>query len=193
VSPTFFAGPADLRAWLEEHHASERELWAGFHKKGTGRPSVTWPEAVDQALCFGWIDGKRKSLGAPSYMIRFSPRKPRSTWSAVNVKRIGELIAEGLVHPAGLVAFEARSEDRTGTYSYENRDSAKLEEAQEQRFRANAEAWEYFQARPAWYRRTAIWWVVSAKRAATRERRLTQLIGDSAARRTIGPLTRPGS
>jgi uncharacterized protein YdeI (YjbR/CyaY-like superfamily) len=191
MEPKFFATPADFRAWLEEHHGSERELWVGFHKKGSGRPSITWPESVDQALCFGWIDGVRKSLGPDSYVIRFTPRRARSTWSAVNVGRMRELIAQGVVHPAGLAAFEARREERSGTYSYENRDAARLDEAQERRFRANRAAWDYFQARPAGYRRTAIWWVVSAKREATRERRLDQLIEDSAAGRTIGPLTRP--
>jgi uncharacterized protein YdeI (YjbR/CyaY-like superfamily) len=188
----FFATPADLRAWLAQHHDSEAELWVGFHKKASGRPSVTWPEAVDQALCFGWIDGVRKRLDADSYVNRFTPRRRRSNWSAVNVRRMEQLIADGLVHPAGLAAFEARREQRSGVYSYENRHAARLEEAQERRFRANAKAWEHFQARPAGYRRAATWWVVSAKREATRERRLAQLIEDSAAGRTVAPLTRPG-
>ena len=191
--PTFFATPDELRAWLAEHHEARDELWVGFHKKATGRPSVTWPQAVDQALCFGWIDGVRKSLGDESYKIRFTPRKSRSTWSAINVRRYGELLAEGLVAPAGVAAFERRAEDRTAIYSYENRDKAVFEDEQEARFRADAAAWEWFQAQPPSYRRTATYWVVSAKRPETRERRLTRLIEDSAAGRTIPPLTRPGS
>ena len=191
--PTFFATPDELRAWLAEHHEARDELWVGFHKKATGRSSVTWPQAVDQALCFGWIDGVRKSLGDESYKIRFTPRKSRSTWSAINVRRYGELLAEGLVAPAGVAAFERRAEDRTAIYSYENRDKAVFEDEQEARFRADAAAWEWFQAQPPSYRRTATYWVVSAKRPETRERRLTRLIEDSAAGRTIPPLTRPGS
>ena len=191
--PTYFATPDELRAWLAEHHEARDELWVGFHKKATGRPSVTWPQAVDQALCFGWIDGVRKSLGDESYKIRFTPRKSRSTWSAINVRRYGELLAEGLVAPAGVAAFERRAEDRTAIYSYENRDKAVFEDEQEGRFRADAAAWEWFQAQPPSYRRTATYWVVSAKRPETRERRLTRLIEDSAAGRTIPPLTRPGS
>ena len=191
--PTFFATPDELRAWLAEYHEARDELWVGFHKKATGRPSVTWPQAVDQALCFGWIDGVRKSLGDESYKIRFTPRKSRSTWSAINVRRYGELLAEGLVAPAGVAAFERRAEDRTAIYSYENRDKAVFEDEQEARFRADAAAWEWFQAQPPSYRRTATYWVVSAKRPETRERRLTRLIEDSAAGRTIPPLTRPGS
>jgi uncharacterized protein YdeI (YjbR/CyaY-like superfamily) len=191
--PTFFATPDELRAWLAEHHEARDELWVGFHKKATGRSSVTWPQAVDQALCFGWIDGVRKSLGDESYKIRFTPRKSRSTWSAINVRRYGELLAEGLVAPAGVAAFERRAEDRTAIYSYENRDKAVFEDEQEARFRADAAAWEWFQAQPPSYRRTATYWVVSAKRPETRERRLTRLIEDSAAGRTIPPLTRSGS
>jgi uncharacterized protein YdeI (YjbR/CyaY-like superfamily) len=192
VEPTFFATPEELRAWLEEHHESERELLVGFHKKGSGRPSITWPQSVDQALCFGWIDGVRRSIDAESYSIRFTPRQARSTWSAVNVKRVGELSAEGLMHPAGLAAFERRTADRTGIYSHE-REQAKLEPEQERAFKADAAAWAWFQAQPPWYRRTATHWVISAKREATRQRRLEQLIADCAAGVTIAPLTRPGS
>ena len=190
TSPTFFATPAELRAWLERHHADRRELLVGFYKKGSGRPSITWPQSVDEALCFGWIDGVRRSLGEEAYTIRFTPRQARSTWSLVNVNRAGELIAEGRMTPAGLAAFEARSADRTAIYSHERRRAAVLEPDQEARFRAAAEAWEWFQARPPSYRRAAIHWVTSAKRAETRERRLRALIEDSAAGRPIGPLTR---
>jgi uncharacterized protein YdeI (YjbR/CyaY-like superfamily) len=187
-----FAEPADLRAWLEENHDRASELWVGFHKRGTGRPSITWPESVDEALCFGWIDGVRKSLGPESYVIRFTPRKPRSTWSAVNIKRAQELAAEGRMRPAGLKAFEARTDDRSAIYAYEQRHAAKLDPEQEREFRSNAKAWEWFQSRPPWYRKTAIWWVVSAKREETRARRLRTLIEDSAQGRTIRHLTRPG-
>jgi uncharacterized protein YdeI (YjbR/CyaY-like superfamily) len=189
MEPTFFATPAQFRAWLEEHHEAKTELLVGFYKKASGRPSITWPESVDQALCFGWIDGVRRSLGEEAYTIRFTPRKPRSNWSAVNVARMGELTAEGRVAPAGAAAFERRSDDRTAIYSYEQRKTARLPDEYEARLRADAAAAEFFDAQPPWYRRTAAHWVISAKREATRERRLAQLIEDSASGRRIGPLT----
>ena len=189
--PTFFPEPADFRAWLEENHERAAELWVGFHKKATGRPSITWPEAVDQALCFGWIDGIRKSLGDESYVIRFTPRKPRSTWSAVNIARAQELVAEGRMRPAGLAAFEARSDDRSAIYSYEQRREVRLAPDQEREFRANQRAWEFFQAQRPSYRRPALWWVVSAKREETRARRLRTLIEDSANGRRLRHLSRP--
>jgi uncharacterized protein YdeI (YjbR/CyaY-like superfamily) len=190
--PVFFATPAELRAWLEEHHDTSTELIVGYYKKGSGKPSLTWQESVDQALCFGWIDGVRRSLGPDSYTNRFTPRRARSVWSAVNVRRAKELIESGEMTPAGLAAFEARTERRVGIYSYEQaRDAAKLDAEQERAFRANAAAWEWFQAQPPGYRRSATWWVVSAKREETRSRRLATLIEDSARGRTIGPLTRP--
>ena len=191
IAPAFYATPQEWRAWLEENHADAREHWVGFHKRGTGRPSITWPEAVDQALCFGWIDGVRKSVDGERYMIRFTPRKRGSRWSAVNVARVQELTAAGLMRPAGVTAFEARTE--VGTYSYEQRDEAAFDPERERRLRENAAAWEYFQSRPPWYRRTATHWVMSAKREETRDRRLARLIEDSAQGRTIGPLTRPSS
>lgn len=192
MDPLFFATPAEWRAWLEANHASETELLVGFHKKGTGMPSITWPESVDEALCFGWIDGVRRSLGAESYTIRFTPRKARSVWSNVNIRRAGELIAEGRMTPAGLRAFEARTGERSGVYSFEQEDQAKvvLSPEMEARFRADAVAWEYFQSRPPWYRRTATWWVISAKREETREKRIATLIADSAARRPLRGLDR---
>jgi uncharacterized protein YdeI (YjbR/CyaY-like superfamily) len=193
IEPVFFATPADFRAWLEANHESSAELLVGYYKKGSGKPSITWPESVDQALCFGWIDGVRRSLGDDAYTIRFTPRRPRSVWSAVNVKRAAELIELGQMTPAGMAAFEARTERRSGIYSYEQaRDAAALDAGQEREFRANPAAWEWFQAQAPSYRRGAIWWVVSAKREETRRRRLAALIEDSAAGRTIGPLTRPG-
>jgi uncharacterized protein YdeI (YjbR/CyaY-like superfamily) len=191
--PVFFVSPADFRAWLEEHHDTTGELIVGYYKKGSGKPSITWPESVDQALCFGWIDGVRRSLGADSYTIRFTPRRARSVWSAVNIARASELIERGQMTPAGLKAFEARIERRSGIYSYEQaRDAARLDAEQERAFRANPKAWEWFQGRPPGYRRAAIWWVVSAKREETRRRRLAALIEDSAQGRAVGPLTRPG-
>jgi uncharacterized protein YdeI (YjbR/CyaY-like superfamily) len=190
MDPTFFPAPADLRAWLEENHASEGELWVGFYKVGTGRASITWPESVDEALCFGWIDGVRRKLDEESYVIRFTPRKPTSNWSAKNLARIEELIAEGRVRPAGRAVYEARDRAKEKVYSFERRKAAKLEPDQEARLRAHEEAWEFFQSQPPWYRRTAIHWVISAKREATRERRLDTLIEDSAAGRKIGPLRR---
>jgi uncharacterized protein YdeI (YjbR/CyaY-like superfamily) len=191
VKPTFFAEPADFRAWLEENHERASELLVGFHKKATGRPSITWPEAVDEALCFGWIDGIRRSLGDESYTIRFTPRKARSTWSAVNIARAKELAAEGRMRQAGLAAFEARSDDRSAIYAYEQRHDPKLAPEEEREFRANRRAWEFFQAQPPSYRKTALWWVVSAKREETRARRLRTLIEDSASGRRLRRLTPP--
>jgi uncharacterized protein YdeI (YjbR/CyaY-like superfamily) len=190
MEPTFFAAAAEFRAWLERHHDSVNELLVGFHKKSSGRPSISWPEAVDQALCFGWIDGVRRRIDDAAYTIRFTPRKPRSTWSAVNVKRMKELIEQGLVAPAGLAAFERRADDRTAIYAYEQRREAKLEPGQERRLRADQAAYAYFEAQPPSYRRAAIHWVTSAKKPETRERRLTQLIECSAAGELVPPLRR---
>jgi uncharacterized protein YdeI (YjbR/CyaY-like superfamily) len=188
MEPTFFATPEEFRAWLEAHHDTETELLVGFHKKGSGRPSITWPESVDQALCFGWIDGVRKRVDDESYKIRFTPRKRASRWSRVNVERVAELTEAGLMRPSGVAAFEARTEE--GTYSYEQREAA-FDADRERRLRGNAAAWAFFSAQPPWYRRTATHWVMSAKREETRDRRLSRLVEDSAAGRTIGPLTRP--
>jgi uncharacterized protein YdeI (YjbR/CyaY-like superfamily) len=190
AAPRFFAAPAELGAWLAEHHATARELWVGFHKVATGRPSLTWPESVDEALCWGWIDGVRKSLGAESYVIRFTPRKAGSIWSAVNIRRMGELIAADRVAPAGMAAFAARTADKSAIYAYEQRQSATLDAEAEARFRAQPGAWELFCALPAWYRRTATYWVVSAKKPETRERRLAELISRSAAGLPIKELDR---
>jgi uncharacterized protein YdeI (YjbR/CyaY-like superfamily) len=191
MKPTFFATPAAFRAWLQEHHASAGELLVGFHKVGSGRPSITWPQSVDQALCFGWIDGVRRSLGAESYTIRFTPRRARSIWSTINTRRFAVLKKQGLVQAAGLAAFGQRKAERSGVYSFEQPKEARLSPAQSKEFRAQAQAWAYFQSRPPWYRRTATFWVLSAKRAETRERRLRTLIADSAAGRLVGPLRRP--
>ena len=183
--PTFFATPEDFRAWLEKHHQTEKELLVGFYKKGSGRPSITWPESVDEALCFGWIDGVRKSLGEESYTIRFTPRKPDSNWSAVNVARVAELTRLDRMRPAGLAAFEKRSEAKTGIYSYEQRKEAKLEKALEKQLRADKKAWEFFQAQPPGYRQLMIFWVMDAKKEETLQKRLSKLIEESAQGRRI--------
>jgi uncharacterized protein YdeI (YjbR/CyaY-like superfamily) len=190
MEPTTFERPQAFRAWLEQHHDSEPELWVGYYKRGSGKPSMTWPESVDEALCYGWIDGIRKSIDAEAYMIRFTPRRARSIWSAVNIARVAVLTDEGRMRPAGLEAFEARREDRSGIYSYEQRDRAKLEQAYEKRFRAKKKAWAAFETMPKSYRKAAIRWVMTAKKEETRERRLAALIEDSAAGRTVPPLTR---
>lgn len=192
-APEFFPTAAQFRAWLEANHQTETELLVGFYKTGSGKPSITWPESVDQALCFGWIDGVRRSLGDDAYTIRFTPRRPNSIWSAVNVAKVAELERQGLMRPAGLAAFERRSAQRTGVYSFERDEPATLTAEQEAAFRAVPEAWEYFNARPPGYRRTAIHFVVSAKRPETRARRLERLIADSRNGRTIKELTRPSS
>lgn len=191
MKPIFFASPSAFRGWLEKRHDQAQELWVGFHKKSSGKPSITWPESVDAALCFGWIDGIRKSVNAESYTIRFTPRKPDSTWSAVNIKRAAELRKKGLMQPAGLNAFEKRQDDKSAIYSYENRKTAKLSGAYEKQFRGNKKAWNFFQAQPPWYRRTACWWVISVKKEETCLKRLATLIEDSEHRRLVAPLRRP--
>lgn len=187
--PRFFTTPAAFRRWLAKNHATATELWVGYYKKATGKPSITWHESVDQALCFGWIDGVRKSLDADRYMIRFTPRNPRSKWSAVNVKRAEELIRLGLMEQAGRKAFFRRDTARDIEYSYE-RAVAELPPEQVARFRANPDAWKFFQSQPPSYRKAATGWVVSAKRESTRDRRLATLIADSAAGMRVGPLRR---
>lgn len=176
MEPTFFPTPADFRAWLEANHDSASELWVGFYKTSSGKPSMTWPESVDQALCFGWIDGIRKSIDAESYMNRFTPRRPGSTWSAVNIQKVQTLIEQGLMHPAGLRAFANRQEASSEIYSYEQRHNITLTADQEQQFRANLQAWDFFHSRPGSYRKAALWWVVSAKRPETRDKRFATLI-----------------
>jgi len=191
--PQFFASPTEWRAWLEKNHAAEQELWVGFYKRDSGRPSITWPEAVDGALCFGWIDGVRKSIDAVSYKIRFTPRKPQSIWSAINIKRAKELSKLGLIHTAGLSAFEKRDGDRSAIYAYEQRQTAKLPQEFENQFRANKKAWKFFHSQPPWYRRTSTYWVISAKKEETRRKRLATLIDCSARQRNIPSLNRPSA
>jgi uncharacterized protein YdeI (YjbR/CyaY-like superfamily) len=188
--PIFFESPAGFRAWLERHHADRTELIVGFHRRASGKPSLTWSEAVDEALCFGWIDGVRRTVDATRYAIRFTPRTARSTWSAVNVAKVERMIADGRMTPTGLAAFERRDPARTAIYSHEQREAATFEPAMERRFRADRDAWAWFQGQAPSYRRQATWWVISAKKPETRERRLDQLIEDSAAGRRVGPLRR---
>ena len=179
MTPKFFKTPSDLRKWFRTHHASATELWVGFYKKDSGKASITWPESVDEALCFGWIDGIRKSIDEKSYMIRFSPRKTRSIWSAVNIKRAGELVEQRLMQPAGLKAFEARQEYRSGIYSYEQR-TADLPDHYGNLLKKNSAAWKFFHSQSPSYRKAMNWWVLSAKKEETRLKRLEQLIDDSA-------------
>jgi uncharacterized protein YdeI (YjbR/CyaY-like superfamily) len=184
----FFKSRTDFRQWLERHHGTSRELWVGYFKKASGRESVTWPESVDEALCYGWIDGIRKRVDEISYTIRFTPRKAGSIWSAVNIKRVMGLSDKGLMKPAGLEAFRARKENRSGIYSYEQR-SGRFDEPYEGRLRQDQAAWDFFESQPLSYQNAAIWWVVSAKREETRLRRLDQLVEDSAHGRRIRQFT----
>jgi uncharacterized protein YdeI (YjbR/CyaY-like superfamily) len=184
----FFSTPAELRAWLEEHHATASELWVGCYKKGSGMRSLTWSEIVDEALCFGWIDGKVQRIDEHRYRQRLTPRKPSSNWSALNVAKVAELRAQGRMTPAGEAAFAARREDPSAL-TYERRHEAAFDDDQEATFRANASAWEWFTAQSASYRSLATFWVVSAKRADTRARRLATLIECSAERRRVPALT----
>jgi uncharacterized protein YdeI (YjbR/CyaY-like superfamily) len=186
MKPTFFATPADFRRWLKKHHDSATELWVGFHKKGSGKPSITWPESVDEALCFGWIDGVRKSIDERSYVIRFSPRRENSNWSLINIGRVKELVRQGRMEPAGQRAFDARKEEKSGVYAFEQRQQARLDAPSEKRFKARAKAWKFFQDQPPGYRRLMAFWVMSAKREETRARRLEMLIDASANGHRVG-------
>jgi len=195
VKPTFFRTPADFRKWFEKNHDRVPELLVGFYKKGSGKPSITWPESVDEALCFGWIDGIRRTIDEESYSIRFTPRRARSVWSAVNLKRVAELTKLGRMHPSGLRTFEARDPRRTYTYSFEQRkEGQKLGPEYQAKLEANAKAWAFFQAQAPYYQRTVSWWVMSAKKEETRLKRLTTLIDDSAHGQRIGPMraAKPG-
>jgi uncharacterized protein YdeI (YjbR/CyaY-like superfamily) len=180
VEPIYFESPKAFREWLAEHHAVADEVLVGFFKSGTGRPSMTWPESVDEALCYGWIDAIRRRVDDERYTIRFTRRRPKSNWSAVNLRRVEKLKKEGRMQPAGIAIYEAREKDRSKHYSYEERPEAFPEELTRQ-FRGHAEAWKFFSSQPPTYRRTAIWWVVSAKREETKQKRLSELIEHSGA------------
>jgi uncharacterized protein YdeI (YjbR/CyaY-like superfamily) len=189
--PIFFESAAEWRAWLEEHHETATEVWVGMWRKASGR-GMTWSEAVDEALCFGWIDSVAKRVDDERRKQRFTPRKPRSNWSLVNVRKVEALRKQGRMRPAGEAAFARRRTDQTGVYSFEQRGEAAFTAEQLAQFQAHAEAWAYWEARPPGYKRMATWWVVSAKREETRQRRLATLIEDCAAGRPIKLLTRPG-
>jgi uncharacterized protein YdeI (YjbR/CyaY-like superfamily) len=183
----FFKAPADFRKWLGKYHSRLSEQWVGFNKVSSGRASITYYEALDEALCYGWIDGVRKAIDDISYAIRFTPRKPESIWSLVNISRVNKLTKLGRMMPRGIKAFETRDEEKAKKYSYENR-PRELGDAYEKKFRANKKAWEFYQAQAPWYRRTSIFWVTSAKQEETRQRRLKQLIACSAKRERIPQL-----
>lgn len=186
---TFFRSPSDLRKWFEKHHRTAGELRVGYYKTSSGKPSITWPESVDEALCFGWIDGIRHSIDDVSYTIRFTPRKASSTWSAVNIRRVRKLKTDGRMLPAGLQAFQKRKENKSGIYSYEQRRD-EFDEPYATRLKTDKAAWVFFQDRPQSDRRAVIWWVVSAKKEETRLKRLEKLIEESANGRTISQYTR---
>jgi uncharacterized protein YdeI (YjbR/CyaY-like superfamily) len=184
MTPTFFATQFDFRKWLKKNHNKEKELLVGFYKIGSGKKSITWSQSVDEALCFGWIDGVRKSIDNDSYTIRFTPRKPKSIWSAINIKKVDELTKQGLMQPAGLSAFNKREESRSKIYAYENM-PVKLNPKFEKKFKANKKAWNFFQSQAPSYRRVTIYRVMSAKQEATKLSRLTKLIAESEAGRKI--------
>ena len=189
MKPVFFESAPKLQAWMRKNSKNAEELWVGFYKTRSGKASVTYSEAVDEALCCGWIDGVRHSIDDVAYKIRFTPRRTKSQWSAINIKRMQKLIDAGRVQAAGLSAFED-AKHQTRTYSYEQRNESKLSTADERKFHADRSAWSFFQAQAPWYRRTTIFWVVSAKKEATRQKRLATLIQDSAQRKNVAPLTR---
>ncbi|MEM8959869.1 MAG: YdeI/OmpD-associated family protein [Acidobacteriota bacterium] len=184
--PTFFPTPTDFRAWLDEHHATADHLWVGYYKKATKKPSVTWEETVEEALCYGWIDGIRKSRDAESYVIRFTPRKPKSVWSQRNIDIVERLIAEDRMKAEGLAAFAFKDVHPDSGYATAN--DATLPDQMITRFKKNASAWAFYQEQPPGYRRQSARWVTSAKREETRERRLATLIVDSANRLRIKQL-----
>jgi uncharacterized protein YdeI (YjbR/CyaY-like superfamily) len=179
TSPRFFRNPEDFRAWLHKHHAAATELLVGFYKRDSGKPSITWPESVDEALSYGWIDGVRKSIDEVSYTIRFTPRKPRSIWSNVNIAKVKTLIEQGRMSPAGLAAWAHRDEARSGIYAFE-RKAATFDAAAEKLFKQSKEGWRFFRAQPPGYQRLVAHYVSSAKREETRSRRLAAVIEHSA-------------
>jgi uncharacterized protein YdeI (YjbR/CyaY-like superfamily) len=191
AAAVFFADGSAFRRWLEKHHDTLDEQWVGFYKRDSGKPSLTWPQAVDAALCFGWIDGLRKSIDTVSYQIRFTRRRATSRWSVINIRRVSELIATGEMRPAGLAVYESRK-IVVEKYSYEHKKDHKLSAAYQRRVKANKAAWSYLQSQAPWYQRVAAFWVMSAKKEETRERRLAALIADSAAGRSIAPVRAGG-
>ena len=181
MKPRFFATPEKFRAWLAKNHGAAPELLVGFYKKGCGKPSIDWPQSVDEALCFGWIDGVRRNIGADSYSIRFTPRRARSVWSSINIRRVKAMSKEGRMSEAGLAAFQRRSKDRSAIYAYEQRDRAKLTPAETRIFKAEPDAWAVlFQARAFVPPEGAVL-DHSARKPETREKRLARIIAMSAA------------
>lgn len=189
TEPTHFKTPSEFNSWLKNHHDKEKELWVGFHKVKSGLESINWPQAVDEALCFGWIDGITKSIDQNSYMIRFTPRKKNSIWSNVNMNRMAELTKANRVQPAGIKAYEHRQENKSGIYSFEQT-GVELNDDYQQLFRKNIAAWDFFNSQAPWYIRTATWWVISAKREETRIKRLNQLIAESEKGKRLAQLSR---
>lgn len=189
----FFSSPDAFYQWLEQHHQHEAVIWVGYYKKHTGIPSLTWPESVDQALCFGWIDGLRRSVDADRYKIRFTPRKPTSIWSDVNVRRYAELLQENRIQPAGIAAYARKKNTHSGLYSFEqNPEQIVLPEEFERQFKSRKTAWSFFQQSAPSIRKASIWWVVSAKQETTRLRRLTELIRCCEEGKKLKHLQRPG-
>lgn len=185
MKPRFFSGPQQFHRWLVENHDSVNELLVGFHKKSSGKRSITYPEALDEALCFGWIDGIRKNLNETSYTIRFTPRRPKSIWSLVNIRHVERLKKDGRMQPSGLAAFALRDAKRTAIYSFENKPRVLSPEFQSL-FRKNSNAWEFFNKQPPFFKKTIAFWVMSAKKEETRLRRLNQLIEASAKEERLG-------
>jgi uncharacterized protein YdeI (YjbR/CyaY-like superfamily) len=187
MKPTFFKDQNELRKWFEKNHDKEKEIWVGFYKKDSGKANFTWSQSVNQALCFGWIDGLRKSIDEDSYMIRFTPRNPKSNWSAINIKKINELTKLGLMHPAGVEEFKKRESKRSEVYSFEQ-NKVKLSKKYELKFKSNKKAWEFFKSLPPSTKKPSIWWVMSAKKEETQLKRLDILIKSSEKREKIPPL-----
>jgi uncharacterized protein YdeI (YjbR/CyaY-like superfamily) len=187
MKPRFFKSQFEFRTWLEEHHAQKKELLVGFYKKNSGKASLTYPEALDEALCFGWIDGVRRSFSEDAYTQRFSPRKPRSIWSNINVRHVERLKKLGRMAPAGIAAYALRDPKKTGVYSFENA-PREFSASFEKKFRSNKKAWQFFEQQPPSVRRLSIFYVMSAKKEETRERRLTRLIESSEKGERIGML-----
>jgi uncharacterized protein YdeI (YjbR/CyaY-like superfamily) len=184
MTPTFFAKQSDFRKWLEKNHDKKTELLVGFYKVDSGKSSITWPQSVDEALCFGWIDGIRRSIDKDSYCIRFTPRRRNSSWSVVNIKKMEELKQAGLMKPSGLAVFENRNPAKAGLYAYE-KEKVKFSPDYEQKFKASKKAWAYFQTLPPSYQRPVTNWVMSAKQVSTQLRRLERLIATCDAGRRI--------
>ena len=181
MKPRFFATPEKFRVWLAKNHATAPELLVGFYKKDSGHPSIDWPQSVDEALCFGWIDGIRRNIDAESYSIRFTPRRERSTWSSINIRRVKVLSKEGRMSEAGLAAYLRRSKDRSAIYAYEQRATAELTPAETREFKASPGAWEFFANLAPSYRHKVLYWITSSAKPETRTKRLARIIAASAA------------